>query len=58
MRDLACARCGRTFQCGAPDGGCWCAGLPALEPLPGRDCLCQACLQEELKERSAPDPRP
>ncbi|HYY60064.1 MAG TPA: cysteine-rich CWC family protein [Burkholderiales bacterium] len=58
MKDLACARCGAPFACGADEAGCWCEKLPPLEPVPGRGCLCPACLAAELKERSAPDPRP
>ncbi|HET7671105.1 MAG TPA: cysteine-rich CWC family protein [Burkholderiales bacterium] len=58
MRDLACARCRRPFRCGADEEACWCEDLPALQPVAGRDCLCPECLAVELKERSAPDPRP
>ncbi|HLE67952.1 MAG TPA: hypothetical protein VI730_12465 [Burkholderiales bacterium] len=28
---------------------CWCARLPPVEPVPGRGCLCRACLEEELE---------
>ncbi|MEO8144348.1 MAG: hypothetical protein ABI654_09055 [Betaproteobacteria bacterium] len=28
---------------------CWCASLPALEPVPGRGCLCKSCLLDELR---------
>ncbi len=58
MRELACARCKKPFRCGADEEGCWCEELPALQPVVGRDCLCRECLELELKERSAPDPRP
>jgi hypothetical protein len=27
---------------------CWCADLPALEPVPGSSCLCPACLRAAL----------
>ena len=39
---------------------CWCENLPALDPVPGRGCLCRNCLLEELKlrARSERDPRP
>jgi hypothetical protein len=44
-----CARCGAAFACGAGSAGpCWCASLPALEPVPGRGCLCRTCLEQEL----------
>ncbi|MEK6243645.1 MAG: cysteine-rich CWC family protein [Pseudomonadota bacterium] len=45
-----CARCGTAFVCGMKAGQarCWCADLPPLEPLPGRGCLCRACLEIEL----------
>ncbi|TAK88407.1 MAG: hypothetical protein EPO20_02990 [Betaproteobacteria bacterium] len=52
-----CARCGAPFHCGRNDAGCWCESLPPLAPVPGRGCLCRACLEAELKERSAPGPR-
>ncbi|HZS70177.1 MAG TPA: cysteine-rich CWC family protein [Burkholderiales bacterium] len=58
MRDLACARCGQPFRCGADEEACWCEDLPALQPIAGRDCLCRQCLEAELRERSARDPRP
>ncbi|HJV10612.1 MAG TPA: cysteine-rich CWC family protein [Burkholderiales bacterium] len=60
MEDLCadrCARCGALFACGRNQARCWCAALPRLEPLPGRSCLCPACLAAELRERTAPDPR-
>ena len=51
-----CARCGTPFTCGMQAGDrsaelppCWCAGLPPLEPVPGRGCLCRQCLEGELK---------
>jgi hypothetical protein len=31
---------------------CWCASLPPLSPVPGRGCLCRACLEKELSERA------
>jgi hypothetical protein len=58
-----CAACGAAFHCGKDEDRCWCVDLPALTPVPGRGCLCRACLQlevdrqAELKERSAPGPR-
>jgi len=51
-----CAGCGAAFNCGMQAGQepCWCASLPALEPVPGgRACLCRACLQAELDARQA-----
>ncbi|HEV3009334.1 MAG TPA: cysteine-rich CWC family protein [Burkholderiales bacterium] len=44
-----CARCGAPFHCGRDEAECWCASLPALEPVPGRACLCRHCLERELK---------
>jgi hypothetical protein len=48
-----CANCGKPFTCGMQSGtkDCWCAGLPALEPEPGRGCLCRVCLELALAER-------
>ncbi|HEX4927197.1 MAG TPA: cysteine-rich CWC family protein [Burkholderiales bacterium] len=56
--ETQCPLCGRSFECGAASGDCWCADLPALKPVPGRGCLCPACLEAELKARSERDPRP
>ena len=49
--ESSCAGCGTPFTCGMRAGQepCWCAGLPALEPVPGRDCLCRKCLEAELR---------
>ena len=49
--ETRCARCGAVFTCGMQAGQepCWCAELPAIEPVPGRNCLCQACLKDELE---------
>lgn len=47
-RRLACARCGKTFECGL-GGDCWCAAEPYRLPLTAagasEDCLCPACLR-------------
>ncbi|HVL56606.1 MAG TPA: cysteine-rich CWC family protein [Burkholderiaceae bacterium] len=50
LRPESCARCGASFGCGARSDACWCAGLPALQPLPaGFDgCLCPDCLRSLL----------
>ncbi len=49
-----CAGCGVAFTCGMRAGQepCWCASLPALEPVPGRTCLCRTCLEKEFSERA------
>lgn len=49
--ETRCARCGTAFVCAMNTGlaECWCAGLPALKPVPGRACLCRDCLEAELK---------
>jgi hypothetical protein len=41
-----CSRCGAAFACGAVAGSekCWCMELPPVAPVPGRSCLCPACL--------------
>jgi len=56
LPESRCARCGAPFTCGMQAGDrsdelqpCWCAGLPPLEPVPGRGCLCRRCLEDELK---------
>jgi hypothetical protein len=46
-----CARCGKPFTCGMVAGAakCWCAELPAVEPVPGEGCLCRDCLEAKAK---------
>ncbi len=47
-----CAECGAAFQCGHPDGGCWCSTFPRVMPLkPDARCLCAACLAKEVAAR-------
>ena len=52
MRELACARCGRSFSCGADAGSCWCAEVELDDAARARlaaaadDCVCPACLAE------------
>jgi hypothetical protein len=50
LRQLACARCGAAFECGAAAGKCWCAEENYPLPVPaansGEDCLCPACLRK------------
>jgi hypothetical protein len=47
-RRLACARCGKEFECGLA-GDCWCAAEPYRLPLTRaaeiEDCLCPDCLR-------------
>jgi hypothetical protein len=47
-RQIACARCGATFDCGlSPD--CWCAAEPYRLPMTKawvEDCLCPECLRK------------
>src|SRR4029077_17957403 len=47
----SCSRCGADFRCGATDARekCWCDALPAILPSEdGSDCLCPACLNDEI----------
>jgi len=48
-RRLACARCGKPFECGLA-GNCWCAAEPYRLPLTAagelEDCLCPDCLRQ------------
>jgi hypothetical protein len=47
-----CAECGNSFQCGHPDGGCWCSDFPRVMPLkPDAGCLCPACLAKAVARR-------
>jgi hypothetical protein len=48
----ACARCGRSFACGANADSCWCDGVvlsdgqrAALSALSITGCLCRECLE-------------
>lgn len=47
-----CAECGGSFQCGHPDGGCWCSDFPKVMPLrPDARCLCPGCLAKAVAGR-------
>jgi len=60
--DRTCPRCGGAFQCGAGSpGGCWCAALPNVMPIPSigtSDCLCPKCLAEDVARRSTTKGQP
>jgi hypothetical protein len=54
---VLCSKCDAPMSC-EPDGGCWCADLPRLLPVPARvpvpeeatkGCLCRSCLTGELE---------
>lgn len=51
-----CEACGRSFNCGATLGGCWCTevklGERVRERLRGRyqSCLCRECLERFAAE--------
>jgi hypothetical protein len=34
-----------------PEGGCWCAELPHVVPMPSDDegCLCEKCLRAKIE---------
>jgi len=54
-----CARCGKTFGCGAQLPSCWCQALPPLdltriEATAG--CYCPGCLAELVRQQAAGDP--
>jgi hypothetical protein len=52
--ESACSACGAAFHCGARDRDpCWCAALPPLAPVAGRNCLCRDCLKKEIEKESA-----
>jgi hypothetical protein len=47
-RQVTCARCGASFECGL-SGDCWCAAEPYRLPVTKawiEDCLCPACLRQ------------
>src|SRR5215510_5843964 len=47
-RQLACARCGVSFECGL-GSNCWCAAESYRLPMTKawlEDCLCPACLRK------------
>ncbi|MDR3744945.1 MAG: hypothetical protein P4K80_02300 [Acidobacteriaceae bacterium] len=50
-----CPKCGETLTC-KPEGGCWCADLPHIMPLPSDrsdgGCMCLKCLQELIDART------
>ena len=51
-RNIACARCGKAFECGL-GGDCWCAAEPYRLPVAksaNEDCLCRDCLRKAARE--------
>jgi Cysteine-rich CWC len=49
-----CESCGKSFDCGAKTGSCWCFSI-AIEPQDlaqlnqqFQNCLCQECLQNSF----------
>lgn len=53
----ACAQCGKSFECNAGQGACWCVAMPVAEniPLSLTDCLCEACLKSYIPTPEATD---
>jgi hypothetical protein len=56
-----CASCGKSFECGAKTGNCWCFSL-ALEPQnlaqlkeQYQNCLCRECLQNSFRPEITTD---
>ncbi len=50
-----CPRCRSPMIC-QPDGGCWCAKLPIVTPMPADDaahCVCPNCLRE-MQDKARP----
>jgi len=45
-----CAQCGAAMTC-QPEGGCWCAELPPVVPMPAdaKGCLCRNCLLAKIE---------
>lgn len=57
LQQLACARCGASFECGAAAGACWCMEETYRLPLPetaAADCLCPACLRVAAAKAGLP----
>jgi len=50
-----CSQCGAAMIC-QPEGGCWCAELPPVVPMPTDDegCLCRACLLAKIEALQNP----
>lgn len=55
---VPCGNCRQPLACGlrAGEADCWCAALPPLTPLPGRDCLCPDCLALEVRAQAERQP--
>jgi len=48
--ETRCAQCGAAMTC-KPEGGCWCAELPPVVPMPpdAEGCLCRNCLLAKIE---------
>lgn len=54
-KNSKCPQCGTEFDCGVKAGQntCWCyAYQPVISPVEGDECLCPACLEKKISERS------
>ncbi len=53
--ETRCAQCGAAMTC-KPEGGCWCAELPHVVPMPADDegCLCRNCLLAKIEALQNP----
>jgi len=53
--ETRCAQCGAAMNC-QPEGGCWCAELPHVIPMPtnSKGCLCRNCLLAKIEALQNP----
>jgi hypothetical protein len=53
--ETRCAQCGAAMIC-QPEGGCWCAELPPVVPMPAdaKGCLCRNCLLAKIEALQNP----
>jgi len=53
--ETRCAQCGAAMTC-KPEGGCWCAELPHVVPMPSdaEGCLCRKCLLAKIETPQNP----
>jgi hypothetical protein len=56
--ETRCPQCGTAMTC-KPEGGCWCAELPRVVPMPTdtEGCLCRNCLLAKIEALRNPGKR-
>ncbi len=50
MQNKFCSNCGINLTCGSEAENCWCMAYVPVNIVEGKDCMCEACLINALKQ--------